>query len=99
MWLTAAWAEVSDMPAEAFLAACKEARRIVDHPAKLVPAIIREGALLTDLLNRRYRRELASWENRNAPRIPAQPEPWEAEREEVAALMADLRAKLAANGE
>lgn len=87
------------MPAEAFASACKEARRIVDHPAKLVPAIIREGEVLSRLLTRRYRRELKEWENRNAPRLPAQPEPWEAEREEVAAMMADLRAKLSVNGE
>lgn len=87
------------MPASAFLDACKTARRIVDHPAKLIPTIIREGREWGDLLRRRYQRELAQWENRNAPRLSAEPtpEPWEADRDEVAAMMAELRAKLSAN--
>lgn len=84
------------MPASAFLDACAIARRTVEHPAKLVPTIIREGAEWGDLLRRRYQRELAQWENRNAPRLTAErsPEPWEADRDDVRGMMAELVSKL-----
>ena len=96
VWLTAAWAEVSDMPASAFLDACAVARRTVEHPAKLVPTIIREGREWGDLLRRRYERERAQWENRNAPRLTVElsPEPWEADRDEVKDMMASLVSQL-----
>lgn len=99
VWLTAAWAEVADIPAPAFLDGCAAARQIVDHPAKLIPAIILESAAYAGILRRRYEREQAEFDNRNAPRLTAQrtPEPWESDREEVKAMMADLRAKLSVN--
>jgi hypothetical protein len=97
-WLATAWAEVSDMPGPAFLDACAAARRTVEHPAKLIPAIIREGKEWGDLLRRRYQREQAQWENQNAPRLTAdttpQPEPWEADRDEVKGMMAELVSSL-----
>lgn len=38
-WLVAAFEEVREIPAMIFADACKHARRVADHPAKIVPAI------------------------------------------------------------
>lgn len=86
------------MPAAAFLDACSEARRTVEHPARLVPAIIRASEPYASQLRRRLAREEAQWANRNAPRLatrdmPAGPE----DRAEVAELMRGLVEKLSAN--
>lgn len=99
LWLAAAWAEVADIPEAAFLDATAKARKLVDHPAKLVPAIIRESQDFADILHKRLRREEAQWANRNAPRLKDQktPEPWEQDREEVAEMMAKLTRKLKAS--
>lgn len=95
-WLATAWAEIADVPAAAFTGACAIARRTVEHPAKLIPAIIRESVQYAGILRRRLEREEGQWHNRNAPRIAAAhvPEPWEADQDEVKAMMAELRAKL-----
>lgn len=98
LWLAAAWAEVAGIPETAFLDATAKARKTVDHPAKLVPTIIRESQEYADLLRQRLRREEAQWANRSAPRLEGQktPEPWEQDREEVAGMMASLTRKLRA---
>lgn len=95
-WLAAAWAEVANIPGAAFVDACATARRIVEHPAKLIPTIIRESEMYGGVLKRRAEREEAQWSNRNAPRLTAErtPEPWEADKEEVAALMGELVSSL-----
>lgn len=100
LWLAAAWAEVADIPEAAFLDATAKARKTVEHPAKLVPAIIRESQDYADLLRKRLAREEAQWANRNAPRLVNQktPEPWEQDREEVAGMMAKLTRSLKVNG-
>lgn len=99
VWLAAAWAEVADIPAPAFLDATAKARKLVDHPAKLVPAIIRESQDHADILRKRLAREEAQWANRSAPRLRNQktPEPWEQDRDEVAAMMSKLTRRLKAN--
>lgn len=71
VWLTAAWAEVSEIPSAAFLDACRQARRGIDHPAKLIPYIVRESEEYGRLLRNRLASEIASWENENAPRLEA----------------------------
>lgn len=97
VWLATAWAEVSHIPAGTFEGACAAARKIVDHPSKIVPAIIKESAFMTDLFIRRRNEEEAAWRNRNAPRLTVaepDPDPFAADREEVSAMMADLVATL-----
>lgn len=43
-WLKVAWAELKHLPADVLAAGCSEARKTVDHPAKIVPAIIEATA-------------------------------------------------------
>ena len=59
VWLTAAWAEVSEIPSAAFLDACRQARRGIDHPAKLIPYIVRESEEYGRLLRNRLASEIA----------------------------------------
>lgn len=97
VWLATAWAEISHIPAGVFESACAAARKIVDHPSKIVPAIIKESAYMTDLFIRRRNDEEAAWRNRNAPRLEASapdPDPYAADRDEVSKMMADLVASL-----
>lgn len=99
LWLEAAWPEVEFMPATVLSNACAEARRVVDHPAKLIPAIIRFGSERAEKLRADYRHELAAWNNRNARRLTAQVEPEQSDedRAEVAGMIRDLRRKMAAS--
>lgn len=96
IWLMAAWAVVRDIPAEPFRSACARAQRIVEHPAKLVPTIIRESQELADIYRRRLAREEAAWANRNAPRLasPGKSARRPDETAEVGSMMSDLIAKL-----
>lgn len=98
VWLAAAYAEIHDMPAAAFLDACAAARKVVEHPARLVPTIIRESEPWAGQLRRRLEREEAEWANRNAPRLSAAPVQAEAgDRDEVASMMGELIRNLSAN--
>lgn len=96
LWLSAAWAVVRDIPAQPFRDACKVAQRIVEHPAKLVPTIVRESQEVADIYRKRLAREEAAWSNRNAPRL-ARPDPSERRPDEsaqVGSMMGELIAKL-----
>ncbi|AMU89909.1 hypothetical protein ATM17_12770 [Sphingopyxis macrogoltabida] len=101
IWLMAAWAVVRDIPAEPFRSACARAQRIVEHPAKLVPTIVRESQELADLYRKRLAREEAAWANRNAPRLGHAPERRQSPSEtaEVGSMMSDLIAKLKGQAE
>jgi hypothetical protein len=86
------------MPAAAFLDACAAARKIVEHPARLIPTIIRESEPLAGQLRRRLAREEAEWANRHAPRLAAPPEnPEPDDRPEIAEMMRGLIDSLSAN--
>ena len=39
-WLAVAWGTLKDLPADVLQIGCAEARRVCDHPAKIVPTII-----------------------------------------------------------
>ncbi|AJA07438.1 hypothetical protein SKP52_02515 [Sphingopyxis fribergensis] len=95
LWLSAAWAEVRDIPARPFVDACTTARRIVEHPAKLVPTIVRESQEVADIFRRRLAREEAAWANRSAPRL-ARPDDRRRpdESAEVGSMMSELIEKL-----
>ena len=98
-WIAVASLEFTDMPEDIFLAACASARRTCDHPSKLVPAIMRFEPE-TSAETRRYilRQTLMQIENAGRLVLPTEPEPeeemTEAERAEVARLMADLSREL-----
>lgn len=93
-WLVAAWAEIKDIPIGPFLSACNTARKICDHPSKIVPTIIRDSQELTAVIRRNQREE--SSRERIALPAPYREEPDE-EQMEVAAMMRDLMSKLRAN--
>src|SRR3546814_15615037 len=42
VWLATAWSEVREIPAPAFLDACKHALPGLDHPAKLITSLVRD---------------------------------------------------------
>lgn len=94
LWLAQAWAEVADIPAKAFFMACAAARREVEHPARLIPAIIRHSEVLEGQIRRRYAHELRGYENRNAPRLELNPAAAIAERIEVGAMVSELVRKM-----
>lgn len=98
-WLAVAWAEVCDLPAAALAEGCSAARKIVDHPAKLIPAIIREAEIYAKLLKRRLAREEANWASQNVPRLGGidRSAPTANDRDEVAALMSELISELKAH--
>lgn len=98
-WLAIAWAEVRDLPALAFIEACSIARKTVDHPAKLVPAIIREAEAYAKFLKRKVAREEAAFARLATPRLAdanRQASVTAVDREEVAALMRELISELQA---
>lgn len=94
LWLSAAWAVVRDIPAQPFRDACQRAQRIVEHPAKLVPTIVRESEEVANLYRKRLAREEAAWANRNAPRLARADRRRPDESAEVGSMMSDLIAKL-----
>lgn len=95
-WLMTAYAEIRAIPAEPFLIAAAKARRICDHPAKIIPAIIRESQEFAESLLRVERTKRAQYENASAPRLQRHAEP-DREPEEMdpktAEILAGLKAK------
>lgn len=93
-WLRAAFDEVLTVPSYCFAEACAHARRVADHPAKIIPAIhaykpeyVPVSSMRTDLFN--ARQQLA---NLDAKRLAAPAdEITDEEREDVAAMMTGLR--------
>jgi hypothetical protein len=74
-WLAAAWETVGHLPSDLLHIGCAHARKVADHPAKIVPAIISETASLL-----KARRDNAKPEPRDMPALSARPcEPKQAE--------------------
>lgn len=93
-WLLAALAEVSAIPAEPFFAASAKARTTCDHPAKIVPAIIRASQEWADSLIRVEKTKRAQFQNANAPRLKNKPIELDPdERREVSATLGSLTAE------
>jgi hypothetical protein len=65
-WLAVAWETLKDLPADLLRIGCAKARKIADHPAKIVPMIHAE---VDDLL--RYRRDAARDERARLEALPA----------------------------
>lgn len=84
------------MPAAAFIDACAAARKVVEHPAKIIPTIVRESEPYAGQLRRRLEREEAQWANRAAPRLTAVPIEEVDDSAEVAEMMRDLVQSLSA---
>ena len=98
-WLLAALAEVSGIPAEPFFAASAKARTTCDHPAKIVPAIIRASQEWADSLIRVEKIKRAQYQNANAPRLKRQEVVMpDDERSEVAEMLKETTSALRAAG-
>lgn len=91
-WLAVAWATVGHLPADLLKLGCAEARKVADHPSKIVPAIIAETE---EMLKRR--RELAHYD---APRL-APPVEQYCTPEQAKAILEEygLQSKFASNRE
>lgn len=100
-WLTIAAPELSDLPSMLFDDACAHARKTCDHPAKIIPAILKYepssywiGPDHTRKLLSEARAKLA---NLNAPKLEQKVD--ETERHEVGSGMKDLLRDLMKNAE
>lgn len=93
-WLTVAIGEIGEIPAGAFSGACATARQTCDHPAKIVPTIVRESAVYTSLA-RKYlaiaRSKLAALDSPPA-KPTALPEPDYIGAQDLGALVRKLEA-------
>lgn len=96
-WLTIAYSRVSDIPAAQLSMACAAAMDNCDHPAKIVPFIVKHSQEMTDLLHKIERGKRRQYENINAPRLQQQETEQPAgDRDEVAAMLHDLTNQLKA---
>lgn len=66
-WLAVAWATVGHLPDDLLTEGCVHARKVADHPSKIVPAIIAK----TDERLAERRRVEASIRDTNTPRLPS----------------------------
>mgnify|MGYP006974188397 CR=1 FL=1 len=95
-WLVTAYMEINTIPAKPFLHATAKARQQCDHPAKIVPAIIRESKEWADNLRNVERTKRKLYENANAPRLKQQEtEMPDEDRAEIAAMLKAAKSHLA----
>lgn len=73
-WLFGAFEHLAEhkIPAKPFADAVFKAKDLCDHPAKIVPTIIRESKKWTENLKRTERLKRKAYENENAPRLKQQ---------------------------
>lgn len=99
-WLTIAAPELADLPSMLFDDACAHARRTCDHPAKIIPAILKFEPAHYWLAPAHARRLLsdakAKLANIDAPRLERSEAMETNERREVAASMGELLKELRA---
>lgn len=94
-WLATAYAEICHIPAKPFLSATAKARQQCDHPAKIIPTIIRESKEWADSLLSVERTKRKQYENANAPKLGHQDyEMPDDERDEIAELLKQTTASL-----
>lgn len=100
-WLTIAAPELADLPSMLFDDACGHARRTCDHPAKIIPAILKYEPSAYWSGPAHARKLLAEAEaklaNINAPRLKQTVD--EDEKHEVGSGMKDLLRDLMKNAE
>ncbi|QUT07937.1 hypothetical protein KFK14_11415 [Sphingobium phenoxybenzoativorans] len=94
-WLRVALAEVRDIPAYMFDEACAAARKVADHPAKIIPEICkyRHPFLSKGMLEGRLSAARAQLENLDAPRL-ASADPDIVDVGEVSALVSEMQGNL-----
>lgn len=91
-WLTIAAPELADLPSMLFDDACAHARRTCDHPAKIIPAILKYEPphywMGPDQARRHLAEAKAKLENIDAPRLKQTVD--ETEKHEVGSGMKEL---------
>lgn len=92
-WLKSAYLILGDVRPDVLAAATKIAMRTVDHPSRIVPAILRESDRIEGEQQRQAQRDAAIAETRDLIENHNRPNP---EAAEVGSLMADLVRKLEA---
>lgn len=95
-WLLAALTTIGDMPEDLLEDACAAARRVCDHPAKIVPFICDHNP---DILKRRrdnLHYAQAIMRNLNAPRIEKH-DPQYMTAQDLAEIKAELAGALSAD--
>lgn len=96
-WLTIAAPELADLPSMIFDDACAHARRTCDHPAKIIPAILKfepPHYASATFAQKRLADAKARLANIDAPRLQQQDNP--EERQQLAASMGELLKELRA---
>lgn len=73
-WLKVAVETIGDIPQDLLEMACRKAKRICDHPAKIVPFICKETEELVVFRKRQAAHAKAQRENAANPRLAKQPE-------------------------
>jgi hypothetical protein len=63
-WLRVAWATLRDIPADLLAIGCAAARKEADHPAKIVPAIMREVDAMWQRRRARRATTATEWDER-----------------------------------
>jgi hypothetical protein len=86
-WLTVAWGTLREIPADLLKRGCAHARRVADHPAKIVPAIMDEIRETWDY--RRTRRTQIIADQHRTTALPPPPET-PCTPEQAAEIMAEM---------
>jgi hypothetical protein len=72
-WIKVALEAIGDVPRDLLEMACDKAKRVCDHPAKIIPFICKETEELTAWRKKQLRNAQAVEANRNAPRLERKP--------------------------
>ncbi len=93
-WLTVALGEIGEIPAFAFARACAAARQTCDHPAKIVPAIVREAGICPSVARKQIAAARSRLEALDAPPVRpcALPKPDYVGAQELGELVRKLEA-------
>ena len=94
-WIKAALMTIDDIPLSFLQRACEQARRVCDHPAKIVPFICKYEPDTARWAADKVRHARAVVENLNAPRLEKH-DPEYVTAEEMAELSKELASKLSA---
>lgn len=101
-WLKEAVEAIGDIPRDLLEDACTKAKRVCDHPAKIVPFICKETQELVAWRKKKAREAAAQRENAGKPRLERKPEP-ELDQtglaEDIGALARELERKARIAGE
>ncbi len=92
-WLKVAVETIGDIPQDLLEMACRKAKRVCDHPAKIVPFICKETEELVAFRKKQAANAKAQRENAANPRLTKQPEQ-EPDRKGLAADIGALAREL-----